>query len=156
MTVMFTHKAAGAWDALAGGLIEAGFTITASWPINTEAEGSLHIREKSAARSTIFLVCRVREADSANAEARYWEEVEPTVRQAVRAESEGVSRSWRSAASTCISPVSGRHFRYSQKRGRSRAERRGRSRRQSKKTCLRSSTRIRSGRKTRSKQQGER
>jgi adenine-specific DNA methylase len=70
MTVMFTHKAAGAWDALAGGLIEAGFTITASWPVNTEAEGSLHIREKSAARSTIFLVCRVREADSANAEPR--------------------------------------------------------------------------------------
>jgi adenine-specific DNA methylase len=84
MTVMFTHKAAGAWDALAGGLIEAGFTITASWPVNTEAEGSLHIREKSAARSTIFLVCRVREADSANAEPRYWEDVEPTVRQAVR------------------------------------------------------------------------
>jgi adenine-specific DNA methylase len=84
MTVMFTHKAAGAWDALAGGLIEAGFTITASWPVNTEAEGSLHIREKSAARSTIFLVCRVREADSANSEPRYWEEAEPTVRQAVR------------------------------------------------------------------------
>jgi adenine-specific DNA methylase len=85
MTVMFTHKAAGAWDALAGGLMEAGFTITASWPVNTEAEGSLHIREKSAARSTIFLVCRVRETDSANTEPRYWEEVEPTVRQAVRA-----------------------------------------------------------------------
>jgi adenine-specific DNA methylase len=85
MTVMFTHKAAGAWDALAGGLIEAGFTITASWPVNTEAEGSLHIREKSAARSTIFLVCRVREADTAASEPRYWEEVEPTVRQSVRA-----------------------------------------------------------------------
>jgi adenine-specific DNA methylase len=85
MTVMFTHKAAGAWDALAGGLIEAGFTITASWPVNTEAEGSLHIREKSAARSTIFLVCRVLETAPATAEPRYWEDVEPTVRQAVRA-----------------------------------------------------------------------
>jgi len=84
MVVMFTHKASGAWDALAGGLIEGGFTITASWPINTEAEASMHIREKSAAHSTIFLVCRVREADSATAEPRYWEEVEPTVRQAVR------------------------------------------------------------------------
>jgi putative DNA methylase len=84
MTVMFTHKASGAWDALAGGLIEAGFTITASWPVNSEAEGSLHIREKSAARSTIFLVCRVREVVPDNAESRYWEEVEPTVRQAVR------------------------------------------------------------------------
>src|ERR1019366_9497396 len=47
--------------------------------------GSLHIREKSAARSTIFLVCGVRQAVPASAEARYWEEVEPTVRQAVRA-----------------------------------------------------------------------
>src|SRR5581483_2174032 len=65
MTVMFTHKATGAWDALAAGLTEAGFTITASWPVNTEAEASLHIREKSAARSTIFLVCRVRESSSA-------------------------------------------------------------------------------------------
>lgn len=70
MTVMFTHKAAGAWDALTTGLIEAGFTITASWPVKTEFEASLHILEKSAARSTIFLVCRVREADSANTEAR--------------------------------------------------------------------------------------
>ena len=49
MTVMFTHKATGAWDALAGGLIKAGFIITASWPINTEAEGSLHIRDKASA-----------------------------------------------------------------------------------------------------------
>jgi putative DNA methylase len=84
MTVMFTHKASGAWDALAGGLIEGGFTITASWPINTEAGGSMHIREKSAAKSTIFLVCRVREARPKHDEPRYWEEVEPKVRAAVR------------------------------------------------------------------------
>ena len=60
MTLMFTHKASGAWDALTTGLMEAGFVITASWPINTEAEGSLHIRDKAAANSTIFLVCRPR------------------------------------------------------------------------------------------------
>jgi putative DNA methylase len=88
MTVMFTHKAAGAWDALATGLIEAGFTITASWPVNTEAEGSLHIREKSAARSTIFLICRVRDDRPQGDEPRYWEEVEPNVRAAVRAKVE--------------------------------------------------------------------
>ena len=58
MTLMFTHKATGAWDALTKGLIESGFVITASWPINTEAEGSLHIKDKAAANSTIFLVCR--------------------------------------------------------------------------------------------------
>lgn len=82
MTLMFTHKATGAWDALTTGLMEAGFAITASWPINTEAEGSLHIKDKSAANSTVFLVCRPRA--SGGDDARYWEDVEPTVRQAVR------------------------------------------------------------------------
>ena len=52
MTLMFTHKASGAWDALTKGLIEAGFVITASWPINTAAEGSLHIKDKAAAKTT--------------------------------------------------------------------------------------------------------
>jgi hypothetical protein len=85
MTLMFTHKATGAWDALASGLMEAGFTITASWPINTEAEGSLHIKDKSAANSTIFLVCRPRHERAADDEAVYWEDVEPRVAKAVRA-----------------------------------------------------------------------
>ncbi len=84
MTLMFTHKATGAWDALASGLMEAGFTITASWPINTEAEGSLHIKDKSAANSTIFLVCRPR-PDRQDADVEYWEDVEPRVAKAVRA-----------------------------------------------------------------------
>ena len=103
MTLMFTHKATGAWDALTTGLIEAGFVITASWPVNTEAEGSLHIKDKAAANSTIFLVCRPRAAaaprgaDDARAvretgpvygdeaAALYWEDVEPGVARAVRA-----------------------------------------------------------------------
>lgn len=84
MTLMFTHKATGAWDALTTGLMEAGFTITASWPINTEAEGSLHIKDKSAANSTIFLVCRPRPVARHDDEVRYWEDVEPQVARAVR------------------------------------------------------------------------
>ena len=84
MTVMFTHKASGAWDALATGLVLARFVITASWPINTEAEGSLHIKEKSAAKSTIFLVCRVCPERKDDADTVYWEEVEPKVQEAVR------------------------------------------------------------------------
>lgn len=82
MTVMFTHKDTGAWDALAMSLMHAGFVITASWPVNTEASGSLHIKDKAAANSTIFLVCRPRidEGDVTN----YWEDVEPLVAKAVR------------------------------------------------------------------------
>ncbi len=84
LTLMFTHKATGAWDALASGLLSAGFTITASWPINTEAEGSLHIKNKAAANSTIFLVCRPRPAQKESDDAVYWEDVEPKVAAAVR------------------------------------------------------------------------
>ena len=97
MTLMFTHKATGAWDALTKGLMDAGFAITASWPINTEAEGSMHIKDKAAAKSTIFLVCRPRvsygesaggqgASDSVIREtpAVYWEDVEPRVAGAVR------------------------------------------------------------------------
>ena len=97
MTLMFTHKATGAWDALTTGLMDAGFAITASWPINTEAEGSLHIKDKAAAKSTIFLVCRPRVSygDSAGshsdggsvireAPTAYWEDVAPRVAGAVR------------------------------------------------------------------------
>ena len=107
MTLMFTHKATGAWDALTKGLMEAGFAISASWPINTEAEGSLHIKNKAAANSTIFLVCRPRalrveedtpmvgEAPAVYGEATtsvYWEDVEPQVTRAVRTRVEEFQR----------------------------------------------------------------
>ena len=84
LTLMFTHKASGAWDALTKGLVEAGFVITASWPIYTEAPASLHIKDKAAANSTVFLVCRPREERSAVADNVYWEDVEPKVASAVR------------------------------------------------------------------------
>lgn len=87
MTLMFTHKATGAWDALTKGLMEAGFAITASWPVNTEAEGSLHIKNKAAANSTIFLVCRPRVAKDPD-DTKYWEDIEPHLAAEVRAKVE--------------------------------------------------------------------
>ena len=88
MTLMFTHKATGAWDALTTGLMESGFAITASWPVNTEAGGSLHIKDKAAAKSTVLLVCRPkaeRDVYELRDEATvYWEDVEPRVAVAVR------------------------------------------------------------------------
>ena len=84
MTLMFTHKATGAWDALTTGLMESRFAITASWPINTEAGGSLHIRDKAAANSTVFLACRPRPAADSTDRVKYWEDVAPLVAGAVR------------------------------------------------------------------------
>lgn len=60
LTVMFTHKKQEAWEALFASLIEAGFTITATWPIMTEGAHSLHQAKKNAAQSTVILVARLR------------------------------------------------------------------------------------------------
>ena len=91
MTLMFTHKATGAWDALTTGLMEAGFAVTASWPVNTEAEGSLHIKDKAAANSTVFLACRPRPEQDPDGMTVYWEDVEPRVTRAVRERIEAFS-----------------------------------------------------------------
>jgi adenine-specific DNA methylase len=82
LTVMFTHKRAEAWDTLGMGLMEAGFVIETSWPVNTEREQSLHQSNKNAAASTIFLVCRKR---AVQADTRpYFEDVEADVRASAR------------------------------------------------------------------------
>jgi adenine-specific DNA methylase len=62
LTVMFTHKKQEAWAALFTSLIRAGFTITATWPVKTESEHSLHQAKKNAAQSTVILVARERPA----------------------------------------------------------------------------------------------
>lgn len=84
MTLMFTHKATGAWDALATGLMDAGFSISASWPVATESPGSLHIKDKAAANSTIFLVCRPRPPAAEDEDRPFWEDIEPLVAARVR------------------------------------------------------------------------
>ncbi|MBB5688602.1 adenine-specific DNA methylase [Roseomonas alkaliterrae] len=60
LTVMFTHKKQEAWEALFASLIEAGFTISATWPVMTEGAHSLHQAKKNAAQSTVILVARAR------------------------------------------------------------------------------------------------
>ena len=89
MTLMFTHKATGAWDAVATGLLDSGFSISASWPVSTESEGGLHIKNKAAAKSTIFLVCRPRPPSDDSEETQYWEDLDPKVAEAVRKRMEG-------------------------------------------------------------------
>ena len=81
MTVMFTHKSTTAWDALTVALINAGFSITRTWPVKTEAESSIHIKDRAAARSTILLVCRPR---GDNPAPQPWHRVEELIAQEVK------------------------------------------------------------------------
>jgi adenine-specific DNA methylase len=80
---MFTHKRAEAWDTLGMGLLKAGFTIEASWPVNTEQETSLHQANMNSAASTIMLVCRKREPEGRSAKT-YLEDIEQDIRDAAR------------------------------------------------------------------------
>lgn len=101
LTVMFTHKRAEAWDTLGTGLLEAGFRIETSWPVNTESEQSLHQANKNAAASTIMLVCRKR--DQAVGDAPYFEDLESEVRAAARDALERFSRAGLSGVDLLLS-----------------------------------------------------
>lgn len=85
LTIMFTHKKVEAWDTLASALINAGFTVKASWPVHTESEHSLHQAKKNAAASTILLTCRKR---IDGGEPVWWEDIRGKVRRIAREKAE--------------------------------------------------------------------
>ena len=88
MTLMFTHKKQEAWETLTRALIEAGWTITACMPVESESGYSTHQMNLAAAASTIFISCRKRDT-AADDEPALWrgfggEGVEAGIREAVR------------------------------------------------------------------------
>ena len=60
MTLMFTHKSQNAWETLTRSLIESGWIITASFPVDSEFSYSQHIMDNASAVSSIIIVCRKR------------------------------------------------------------------------------------------------
>lgn len=59
--VVFAHKTTGGWEAQLQAMIDAGWVITASWPIDTEREGRVRANSSAALASSVHLVCRPRE-----------------------------------------------------------------------------------------------
>jgi adenine-specific DNA methylase len=90
LTVMFTHKKQEAWEALFSSLINAGFTITATWPVKTESEHSLHQAKKNAAQSTVILVARKRPPGAGT--GYFTEEMKAEIRQKARATAERLKK----------------------------------------------------------------
>jgi|GEM_PF-3286672 len=60
-TVVFAHKSTSGWEAVLQALIDAGWTVTASWPIDTEMGSRLRAINSAVLASSIHLVCRPRE-----------------------------------------------------------------------------------------------
>lgn len=59
--VVFAHKSTEGWEAQLQAMVDAGWIITASWPIDTEMGTRLRAMNSAALASSIHLVCRPRE-----------------------------------------------------------------------------------------------
>jgi hypothetical protein len=60
LVVVFAHKQPNAWETLVSAIIRSGFTVTASWPIQTEMPNRTRGISSAALSSSVWLVCRKR------------------------------------------------------------------------------------------------
>lgn len=75
--VVFAHKTTSGWEAQLQAMVNAGLTITGSWPIDTEMGSRLRAKGSAALASSVHLVCRPREtaAGMAAVEVGDWRDV---------------------------------------------------------------------------------
>ena len=59
--VVFAHKSTAGWEAQLQAMVDAGWTMTGSWPIDTEMGSRLRAMDSAALASSVHLVCRPRE-----------------------------------------------------------------------------------------------
>jgi putative DNA methylase len=59
--VLFAHKGTAGWEALLNALLRAGWTVTNSWPIETERGARMRAKNSAVLASSVFLVCRPRD-----------------------------------------------------------------------------------------------
>ncbi|MBO8129693.1 MAG: DUF1156 domain-containing protein [Peptococcaceae bacterium] len=59
--IVFAHKGTMAWETLLASIIDAGFVVTASWPIDTERSARMRANKSAALGSSIHIIVRPRE-----------------------------------------------------------------------------------------------
>lgn len=59
--IVFAHKGTAAWETLLASIIDAGFVVTASWPIDTERAARMRANKSAALASSVHLIVRPRE-----------------------------------------------------------------------------------------------
>jgi putative DNA methylase len=65
--IVFAHKTTTGWEAQLQALIDSGWIITGSWPIDTEMSNRMNAMGTAALASSIHLVCRPRAPGSESA-----------------------------------------------------------------------------------------
>lgn len=64
LVVVFANKQPDAWETLVSAIIRAGFTVDGSWPIQTEMSNRTRSHASAALASSVWLVCKKRNADA--------------------------------------------------------------------------------------------
>lgn len=59
--IVFASKTTASWEAILKAVVEAGWVITGSWPIDTEREARVAAQGQARLASSVHLVCRPRE-----------------------------------------------------------------------------------------------
>lgn len=59
--IVFAHKGTTAWETLLASVIDAGFVVTASWPIDTERAARMRANKSAALSSSVHIIIRPRE-----------------------------------------------------------------------------------------------
>lgn len=59
--VVYAEGTTSGWEAILGAIIDAGWTVTSSWPIDTEMENRTQAQGAASLQSSVHIVCRPRE-----------------------------------------------------------------------------------------------
>jgi putative DNA methylase len=60
-TIVFASKTTVSWEAILRAVVDAGWIITGSWPIDTEREARMAAQGQARLASSVHLICRPRE-----------------------------------------------------------------------------------------------
>ncbi|OGA55364.1 MAG: adenine-specific DNA methylase [Betaproteobacteria bacterium RIFCSPLOWO2_12_FULL_62_58] len=66
-TIVFASKTTASWEAILKAVVDAGWIITGSWPIDTEMETRIAAAGQARLASSVHLVCRPRENSDGSA-----------------------------------------------------------------------------------------
>jgi adenine-specific DNA methylase len=62
--IVFAHQSTEGWEAMIGGMIRGGMTVTASWPIATERAARTRAIDNASLATSVHLICRPRPDDA--------------------------------------------------------------------------------------------
>jgi adenine-specific DNA methylase len=83
VSIMFAHQSTKAWTALVRAIFDAGLTVNATWPIDSELTTALKA-STSALASSVTVACRPRVMGSAASFKNVRQEIEQVVQESVK------------------------------------------------------------------------